>query len=128
MSTHHALIIDDNANNVEVLRGLLAEEGISSTSVLDPTRVDTELQGPEQIDIVFCDLEMPKVDGFQLLPMLRRVLGRSVPIITYTVHHSEIDTARRVGFDGFLGKPLDADRFPGLLKRILNGQSVWELP
>jgi two-component system cell cycle response regulator DivK len=128
MSTHHALIIDDNANNIEVLEGLLAEQGIFVYTSQDPTRVDAELQKLDGVDVVFCDLEMPKVDGFQLLPMLRRQLGSSVPIIAYTVHLSEIDTARKVGFDGFLGKPLDADRFPELLKRILNGQSIWELP
>ena len=77
---------------------------------------------------MFCDLEMPKVgSGSNSCPYCGS--GRtSIPIITYTVHLSEIDTARKVGFDGFLGKPLDADRFPGLLKRILDGQSIWELP
>jgi two-component system cell cycle response regulator DivK len=63
-----------------------------------------------------------------LLSILRQQLGKSVPIITYTVHLSEMDMARKMGFDGFLGKPLDADRFPELIKRILNGKSVWELP
>jgi two-component system cell cycle response regulator DivK len=29
-------------------------------------------------------------------------------------------------FDGFLGKPLDPDRFPDQIRRILNGESVWE--
>ncbi len=128
MPTYHALIIDDNTNNVEVLEGLLAGQAISCTSILDPTRLDTALQNLERVDVVFCDLEMPKVDGFHLLPLLRQKLGRSVPVITYTVHLSEMDNARRVGFDGFLGKPLDADRFPALLKRILDGQAIWELP
>ncbi len=128
MTTHHALIIDDNASNAEVLGELLAEQGILVYISRDPTVVDVELQKLGGVDVVFCDLEMPKIDGFQLLPMLRGRLGRSVPIVAYTVHLSEIDTARRVGFDGFLGKPLDADRFPGLLKRILNGQPVWDLP
>ncbi len=128
MPTYHALIIDDNANNVEVLEGLLAGQAISCTSVLDPMRLDEALQNLERVDVVFCDLDMPTVDGFHLLPILRQKLGRSVPVITYTVHLSEMDSARRVGFDGFLGKPLDADRFPGLLKRILDGQAIWELP
>jgi two-component system cell cycle response regulator DivK len=128
MSTPHALIIDDNASGAEVLAGLLAEQGISHTAVLDPTRVGDELQKLPKVDVIFLDLEMPKIDGYQLLSILRQQLGKSVPIITYTVHLSEMDTARKMGFDGFLGKPLDADRFPELIKRILNGKSVWELP
>jgi two-component system cell cycle response regulator DivK len=38
-----------------------------------------------------------------------------------------MDRARAAGFDGFLGKPLDPDRFPDQIQKILNGQPVWEL-
>jgi two-component system cell cycle response regulator DivK len=34
--------------------------------------------------------------------------------------------ARESGFDGFLGKPLDPDRFPEQIRRILNNEPVWE--
>ncbi len=128
MSTRHALIIDDNLNNLEVLEELLTEQNFSYTAIQDPTRVSDELQSLAQVDVVFCDLEMPKLDGFQILSILREQLGQSVPIITYTVHLSEIDKSRRMGFDGFLGKPLDAERFPVLISRILAGEAVWELP
>jgi hypothetical protein len=33
-----------------------------------------------------------------------------------------------LGFDGFLGKPLDSARFPEQLDRILAGKPVWEIP
>ncbi|NIP28430.1 MAG: response regulator, partial [Phycisphaerae bacterium] len=35
--------------------------------------------------------------------------------------------AREAGFDGFLSKPLDADEFPAQIRRILEGESVWEM-
>jgi two-component system cell cycle response regulator DivK len=35
--------------------------------------------------------------------------------------------ARGAGFDGFLGKPLDPDLFPEQIRRILSGESVWEM-
>ncbi len=124
----HALVIDDNRNNLEVLAGLLAEQGIACSGVNDPTRVNAELQNLPAIGVVFCDLEMPRMDGFEVLQILRERFGKSLPIIAYSVHLSEINLARKMGFDGFLGKPLDADRFPELIRRILNGQPVWELP
>lgn len=128
MSNPHALIIDDDKNNLEVLAGLLTAEGLTYTAVKDPTKVAAELLNIERIDVVFCDLEMPRMNGYQLLAMLRELLGPSTIIIACTVHISEIDVTRKIGFDGFLGKPLDAERFPNQLKSILSGRSVWELP
>jgi two-component system cell cycle response regulator DivK len=80
-----------------------------------------------RLDVIFCDLEMPKLTGYEMLPMLREQVGQ-LPIIAYSVHLSEIDATRKMGFDGFVGKPLDNERFPEIIRRILNGQSVWELP
>ena len=49
-----------------------------------------------------------------------------VPIVAYTVHMSELDAVYEFGFDGFICKPLDDERFPNQLGRILNGEGVWE--
>lgn len=124
----HLLIIDDDENNLDVLAHLLGSMGITYTLVKDAASTMQVLDRLSQLDAVVLDLEMPKLDGYQLLAKLREVLGHSVPIICSTVHLTEIETARRLGFDSFIGKPLDADRFPLLLERVLKGQSVWELP
>ena len=80
----------------------------------------------EQLDIVFVDLEMPSIDGYEVLDMLRHDYGVDVPIVASTVHLNEIATAREMGFHSFLGKPLKANRFPDQLARILRGEPVWE--
>jgi two-component system cell cycle response regulator DivK len=51
-----------------------------------------------------------------------------VPIIAVTAEASleQMNKARDSGFDGFLGKPLDPDRFPEQIRRILSGEPVWE--
>jgi two-component system cell cycle response regulator DivK len=128
MNNPHALIIDDDNNNLEVLAGLLEAQGLTSTAIKDPTKVAAVLQALTRIDVVFCDLEMPRMNGYQLLAMLREQLYPSTLIIACTVHISEIDVTRKIGFDGFLGKPLDAERFPNQIRSILSGRSVWELP
>lgn len=123
----HALIIDDNAKNVAVLARLLATESVGSTQVTDPRSLETMLPSFGQIDVVFLDLEMPMIDGFQVLDMLKaNEKFKSVPIVAYTVHVSEISIAHKHGFDGFIGKPLDSERFPDQLARILKGEHVWE--
>ena len=50
-----------------------------------------------------------------------------VVAVTAEASSEQIAKARLAGFDGFLGKPLDPDRFPDQIRRILNGEAVWEL-
>jgi CheY-like chemotaxis protein len=122
----HALIIDDDSFNLEVLGRLLANEGAAYTTVQDPTNITATLNNLKQVDVVFLDLEMPKMDGYKAFQLLTSKLGSGVPIIACTVHSNEIETARKLGFAGFLGKPLDRDRFKNQFKRIQNNQPVWE--
>jgi CheY-like chemotaxis protein len=79
----------------------------------------------DNVDVVFLDLEMPGMDGYETHAWLRDRL-KGVPIIAYTVHVSEMNVVKQRGFDGFLGKPLDNERFPGQLSRILAHEPVWE--
>jgi two-component system cell cycle response regulator DivK len=126
MMHHHALIIDDQPSNIDVLAALLEREGISHTPVLFPSQVADAIDRTEHIDLVFLDLEIPNSNYYQLLQTLRanpRLAG--VPIIAYTAHTSEIEQARHAGFDGFLGKPLSTTEFPDQIRRILNGESIW---
>ncbi|MBK8615974.1 MAG: hypothetical protein IPN96_02450 [Anaerolineales bacterium] len=53
---------------------------------------------------------------------------KTVPIIAVTAEASveQMNKAKDSGFDGFLGKPLDPDRFPDQIRRILSGEPVWE--
>jgi two-component system, cell cycle response regulator DivK len=127
MSQPHALIIDDNAKNVTVLANMLSEENVTNTQVTNPKQIDSVLNNLNQVDVIFLDLEMPGLDGYQVLQKIKSdARFQGVPVVAYTVHVSEIHAANKGGFDGFIGKPLNADKFPQQLKRILNGQAVWE--
>ncbi|MBK8138109.1 MAG: response regulator [Chloroflexi bacterium] len=124
---HHALIIDDNLKNLSVLARLLSEQEVTSTQITNPRLIDQTLAVAGKIDVVFVDLEMPGLNGYDVLHKLKadeKFIG--VPIVAYTVHVSEINQAHRGGFDGFVGKPLDPDRFPDQLARLLRHEQVWE--
>lgn len=125
MNQKQALVIDDNAQNMRVLTQLLSRQDVSCTGVLNPIELHNLVSTFDSIDVVFLDLEMPGLDGYTVMEMLRDYFG-DIPIIAYTVHVSEMNTVRDSGFDGFLGKPLDNTRFPDQLARIFRGESVWE--
>jgi CheY-like chemotaxis protein len=126
MPDYHALIIDDQLSNIDVLAMLLTQESISYTAVTSAQQVMNAIKEISQIDIVFLDLEMPNGDYYQLFRDIKAEPRLAeVPVIAYTVHTSEIEQARQVGFDGFLGKPLRTTEFPDQIQRILRGEQVW---
>ena len=81
------------------------------------------------LDLILMDIRLPYEDGSGALKKIRaseRV--KPAPIIAVTAEASveQMNKAKDSGFDGFLGKPLDPDRFPDQIRRILSGEPVWE--
>jgi len=82
-----------------------------------------------RVDLVLLDIRLPYEDGFGALRKIKASERfRAIPIIAVTAEASleQMNRARESGFDGFMGKPLDPDRFPEQIRRILHGESVWE--
>jgi len=127
MTQPHALIIDDNSKNLGVLSRMLAKQGVTCTEMQNPAQLEAFMADTPHIDVAFIDLELPNISGYEILNLLRSdERFDNVPLVAYTVHVSEINTALKEGFHSFLGKPLDATRFPDQLQRILRGEQVWE--
>jgi two-component system cell cycle response regulator DivK len=126
MNYSHALIIDDDAYNVYIMERFLDRENIAYTAITDTFTLEKTLSTLQRIDLVLLDLEMPKRDGYQIVEVLRRYLDTRVPIIACTVHTAEINRTKKLGFSGFIAKPLDMDRFSEQIHRILNGEAIWE--
>lgn len=122
----HVLIIDDQEPNIKVLGRLLEAMGSSHISLKSPDGVGILLEESPTIDFVFVDLQMPGWHYTDLLPYLRSDRRLSnVPVIAYSVHTNLIDELKHIGFDGFIGKPLEAPRFADVYDRILSGEEVW---
>jgi two-component system cell cycle response regulator DivK len=50
-----------------------------------------------------------------------------VVAVTADSNPTTMEKAKKAGFDGFLGKPIDPDKFPDQIVSILQGNMVWEL-
>lgn len=83
---------------------------------------------PRHPDLILLDIHMHPHDGFVLLGEIRKdpdhCLDRVVAV-TASVMNEEISRLRTSGFDGALGKPLNMSEFPALIKRILDGETIW---
>mgnify|MGYP002623199906 FL=1 len=126
MDNKHALIIDDDAYNVYVMQRFLDKENISYTTITETSTLEDTLSQLDSVDIVLLDLEMPRRDGYEIIEVLKQRLPAGVPIVACTVHTAEVNRTRKLGFSGFIAKPLDMDRFSEQVRRILNGEPIWE--
>jgi two-component system cell cycle response regulator DivK len=126
-------LVEDNVPNRTTVLKLLAFAGVVTDhcccSLSGNGIVQMLKERPGPFDLVLLDLRLPSEDGYVLLRKIRAMApfkDARVVAVTGKTSIEEMRQAQRAGFDGFLGKPLMLDRFPGQLQRILNGQPVWE--
>jgi putative two-component system response regulator len=104
------LIVDDLEDNIYILEGMLGDAGYSSyKSTTDPREV-ISLYMEYKPDIVLLDLEMPYIDGFEVMKMLKEVEhGSYTPVIVLTARSErEIKLkALQGGARDFIVKPFD---------------------
>ena len=121
-----ALIIEDDQTSIDVLQSLLGHIGVGFNTISE--NVVQNIQSIPRPDVIFLDLEMPGLNGYEVLELLRSdARFQTVPIVAYTTHTSHLTQAHSAGFSGFLGKPLNRHDFAENLARILRGESVWEI-
>lgn len=126
------LIVEDNVRNYALLARLLSFMGIrqaewkrSGWQVLEFAR-DTM----SRVDLILLDIHLPEEDGYEVLCRLRqeeRFVRTRIVAVTADVSSVNLHRAKSAGFDGFLAKPINVDLFPDQIRRILEGESVWDL-
>ncbi|MBN2390856.1 MAG: response regulator [Anaerolineae bacterium] len=124
------LIVEDNLNNFILMTRLLAFLGVKKCEwKASGWKVLEFAETLGTIDLILMDIALPDADGFESLASLRsHPRFQEVPIVAVTADVSlkNVARAREAGFNGFIGKPLDPDRFPEQVRRVLQGEEVWE--
>jgi len=123
------LVVEDNVSNFVLIARMLGYLGIHCEWKTSGYEVVEYADTLPRLDLILMDIRLPYEDGYGALRKIRSAEHlRSIPIVAVTAEASEeqMKKARQAGFDGFLGKPLDPDRFPEQIRRILNGEPVWE--
>lgn len=102
------LVVDDQESNVRLLEQMLREAGyLSITSTTDPYAV-SELYRTHQYDLILLDLQMPGMDGFQVMEALKQIETESyVPILVVTAQPAHKLQALACGANDFISKPFD---------------------
>ena len=124
------LVVEDNVSNFVLIARMLGYLGIHCEWKTSGYEVVEYADTLPRLDLVLMDIRLPYEDGYGALKKMRTSDRlKQVPIVAVTAEASQeqMEKARTSGFDGFLGKPLDPDRFPDQIRHILAGEPVWEL-
>lgn len=124
------LVVEDNVSNFVLIARMLGYLGIHCEWKTSGYEVVEYADTLPRLDLILMDIRLPYEDGYGALKKIRASDHlKSIPIVAVTAEASneQMKKARAAGFDGFLGKPLDPDRFPEQIRRILGGDPVWEL-
>jgi len=108
------LMIEDDADAREVLQISLEAEG-QLVRVAANGDDGIALAAATRPDVVFIDLGLPGLDGFEVARRLRALLGTTVRLIALTGRTEDREATAAAGFDGHLLKPVGADAIIALL-------------
>jgi len=114
------LIVDDQASNVGMLEQLLAAAGYGNvTSTMDPTAV-CALHRKHGYDLILLDLQMPGMDGFQVMEALKtNDADGYLPVIVLTAQPGHKLQALQAGAKDFISKPLDLTEVRTRIRNML---------
>lgn len=115
------LVIEDNAANLELVRYLLSYSGYAVLEARDGAQ-GVALAWQERPDLIVCDLQLPVLDGYEVLARLRKNPDSSGAVIVAVTAFSMPNDRQRVmttGFDGYLSKPIEPETFVGQIEAFL---------
>jgi two-component system, cell cycle response regulator DivK len=125
----HVLIIEDDANNLLITSDLLRLVGVKYVNARASGWQGLKLaESMHRLDLILLDIQLPGEDGYATLARIRASAKlRNVKVVALTANVLPQDEARAhaAGFDGFIGKPVDFDRFPEQIRALLSGEPVW---
>ena len=125
------LVVEDNANNQQVARELLEDEGaLVQIAHHGQEAVEAVAAAAPPFDAVLMDLQMPVMDGFAATRSIREDLGqRQLPIIAMTANalDSDRDACLAVGMNDHVGKPFDLNHLVQVLQQQVGRTAVMPL-
>jgi chemosensory pili system protein ChpA (sensor histidine kinase/response regulator) len=114
------MVVDDSLTVRRVSQRFLEREGYRVMLAKDGLDAMEQLARDELPDMVLSDIEMPRMDGFDLVRNIRadqRLKALPVVMITSRIAEKHRDYAQALGVQGYLGKPYDEEHLLGLIRQ-----------
>ena len=118
------LVVDDSAAIRKILQRVLRQTGMAINAIHEAGNGEEALAVLKEhpVNLILTDINMPKVDGLQLLATLKATpQWQQVPVVMITTEGGEAKVAEavRLGAAGYVRKPFTADQIKEKLTGIL---------
>lgn len=120
------VLVDDDKMQAEIIQRMLARNGIGCDYCHNIKELINLLRN-NKYDLLLTDIQMPDIDGYRILELLRNSnLGQSkdIPVIAVTAH-IDIDSASNIKFDfaGYLHKPFTMNELLTIIANCMEGRT-----
>lgn len=121
------LIVDDQESNVTLLELVLLEAGYKQISSTMDSREVCALHRKNQYDLILLDLQLPDMDGFQVMDALKtNVEDPYLPVIVLTAQPGHKLRALQAGAKDFISKPFDLIEVKTRIKNVLEVRLLYK--
>ena len=117
------LLVEDHPVNAEIAKNVLQMTGLEVEWVMDGEAAVERMANSKEgeFDLVFMDIQMPNMDGYQATAAIRAMTtyARRIPIVAMTANAfaDDIRKAKEVGMNGHISKPLDFKELAKILQK-----------
>lgn len=116
------LVAEDNAVNQKLIDMMLKKVGVEVVMAANGKEaVDKFVASPESFDMVFMDIQMPEMDGFEALRVIRGNGYTDTPIVAMTAHamKEHRDECLSAGMNDYIAKPIRKPALMAVLDKFL---------
>jgi CheY-like chemotaxis protein len=114
------LVVDDQEANVRLLEGMLRIAGYTSVESTTNPKLVCELHRQNRYCLILLDLQMPGLDGFQVMEGLKEIeQGGYLPVLVITAQPAHKLRALEAGAKDFVSKPFDLAELRARVHNIL---------
>ncbi|WP_436517376.1 PAS domain S-box protein [Ekhidna sp. To15] len=120
------LLVDDNDVNRKVASSIMLKSGCQVEEAYDGFHAIEKVE-QENYDLIFMDIQMPKMDGIKATHEVRKLRnGGNTPIIAMTAYSMEEDRERflNAGLDDYLAKPIKAEMLIDKIKKWVDFKPI----
>jgi CheY-like chemotaxis protein len=120
------LVVEDNEDNITLVDFLLKAHGYAPLLARDGSE-GVRLAFEHRPDVVLLDIRMPGMDGFEVARAIRadaRLDHTRVVAVTASAMVGDREQIVAAGFDGYIDKPIDPERFMAEVERWLPEQAI----